>query len=370
MDLTSYMPVKLITGSDCVRRSAEQIKALGQCALIVTGKNAARLCGALEDVTDTLDANGQRWALFDGIGQNPKLSDCRVAAHTAAAINADFIIGIGGGSALDAAKCVAVLAADPELPQERLYAFDWPEKPRKIMLVGTTAGTGSEVTKVSVLSTPEGRKKSFHHEDIFAALAFGDARYTLSLPEMTTRSTAVDVLAHCAESYFARNANELSRSYAVRGLRLLLPVFRKLAAQKDFSLEYDEREALYCASIYGGLAINITGTAFPHTVGYLLTESFSVAHGTACAVFHEAFYRHNKAAAPALTECFLRELGCSEADYLSLLAAITPPCEVKLSGENIAKAHSRWENNASVKKCQGELTADKIDELLRSLFGA
>ena len=369
MDLTSYMPVKLITGADCVRKSAELIKSMGKRAFIVTGKHAAKLCGALSDVTDTLDVNGQVWTLFDGVGQNPKLSDCMSASQRAIEFNADFVIGIGGGSAQDAAKCVAILARNPGMSQEQLFAYDWVNAPLPIMLVGTTAGTGSEVTKVSVLSTPDGRKKSLHHEAIFAALSFGDPRYTLSLPEMTTRSTAVDILAHCVESYFTRGANELSQLYAVRGIRLLLPVFRKIAASDHFSLDYSDRETLYYASIYGGLAINITSTSFPHTVGYLLTESFSVPHGTACAVLHEAFYRHNKAVVPELTERFLREISSGEEEYLSLLSSVTPPCDITISEDVLRQAHSRWINNSSINRCHGEMTAEMVDNMLRERFG-
>lgn len=368
MYLDQYMPVRLITGRGCVRASAKQLAQFGGSCLIVTGRHAAKACGALADVTDTLEANAQHYTVFDAIGENPKLSDCMAAAQAAQAAGAEFIIGIGGGSALDAAKCIAVLAANPGMTREQLYAFDWANAPLKTVLVGTTAGTGSEVTKVSVITTPDGRKKSFHHEAIFASLALGDPCYTMTLPEMTTRSTAVDVLAHCAESYFARNANNISQCYAVQGIRLLLPVFRLIAEKGCAALGYAEREALYCASIYGGLAINVTGTAFPHTVGYLLTEQFSVPHGTACAVFHEAFYYHNKAAAPELTEHFLTELGCTEEEYLSLLRAVTPPCDISIPAETVSTAHSRWENNASVKKCLGELTAEDIDRIIAQRF--
>ena len=76
MTLNSFMPVKLVTGAGCVRGSAKELAGLGKTCLIVTGKNSARACGAFQDVTDTLGANGQSWVLFDGIGQNPRLTDC------------------------------------------------------------------------------------------------------------------------------------------------------------------------------------------------------------------------------------------------------------------------------------------------------
>ena len=188
MNLNSFMPVRLVTGAGCVRAGAKELAKLGKVCLIVTGKTSARASGALQDVTDTLDLNGQSWVLFDEIGQNPRLTDCVAAAEKAVAAGADFVVGIGGGSALDAAKCIAVLAANPGLTQTQLYAFDWANAPLKIVAVGTTAGTGSEVTKVSVITTPEVRKKSFHTDAIFPALSLGDPTYTMSLPPMVTQA--------------------------------------------------------------------------------------------------------------------------------------------------------------------------------------
>lgn len=368
MTLNSYMPVKLVTGAGCIQASAKALAALGSACLIVTGKTSAKKSGALQDVTDTLDRNGQRWLLFDAIGQNPKLTDCMAAAEKAMEVKAEFILGIGGGSALDAAKCIAVLAANPGLTQAQLYAFDWANAPLKIVAVGTTAGTGSEVTKVSVITTPDGRKKSFHHEAIFPALSLGDPSYTMSLPPMVTRSTAVDVLAHCAESFFSRSANHISRCYAVEGIRLLLPVFRRIAEAGCDNLDYDTREQLYCASIYGGLAINVTGTCFPHTMGYLLTEAFGIPHGTACAVFQKDFYEYNKAVVPALAAEYLQRIGCSEEEYFSLIDKLTPPCPVTMDEALIAASHSRWVGNGSMAKCQGTFSADMADAVLRRKF--
>ena len=368
MNLNSFMPVKLITGAGCVRASAKELAKLGDVCLIVTGKNSARASGALQDVTDTLDGNGQSWLLFEEIGQNPKLTDCMAAAEKAIEAKADFVLGIGGGSPLDAAKCIAVLAANPGLTQTQLYAFDWANAPLKIVAVGTTAGTGSEVTKVSVITTPDGRKKSFHNEAIFPTLALGDPGYTMSLPPQVTRSTMVDVLAHCAESFFSRSANHLSRCYAVEGIRLLLPVFRMMAESDSEYLDYDTREKLYCASIYGGLAINVTGTCFPHTMGYLLTERFGIPHGTACAVFQREFYEYNKSVVPALAEVYLERIGCSEEEYFSLIEKLTPPCKISMDEELIAASHSRWVGNGSIAKCQGEFTADMADDILRRKF--
>ncbi len=367
MSMNHYMPTRLITGKGCVKKSLEEWKRMGDRLLIVTGRNSARACGALEDVEEALKANGQKWTLYDKIGQNPKLEDCMEAAKMATEWGAEGVVGIGGGSPLDAAKCIAVLAANPGMTREQLYGLAWKNSPLKIAAVGTTAGTGSEVTKVSVITT-DGRKKSFHHDGIYPLLAFGDAGYTMTLPEQFTRSTAVDAMAHCVESYFSKAADGLSRNFAVAGICLLLEVFKKIQKSGCAAMTYEDREKCYEASIYGGLAINKTGTCFPHTMGYLLTEEYGIPHGTACAVFLPEFYAYNQMAAPGLAEKFLQDIHAGKEEWISLVESMTPECRVSIPEEKIAKAHGRWENNNSIMKCQGEMTADMADDILRRIL--
>jgi alcohol dehydrogenase class IV len=158
--------------------------------------------------------------------------------------------------------------------------------------------------------------------------------------------------------------------YAVEGIRLLLPVFRKTAETGWEDPDYETREKLYCASIYGGLAINVTGTCFPHTMGYLLTETYGIPHGTACAVFQRDFYEYNKSVVPELAEEYLARIGCSEEEYFDLLEKLTPPVAVTMEESLVAESHSRWVGNGSMAKCQGSFTADMADDVLRRKFAA
>ena len=154
----------------------------------------------------------------------------------------------------------------------------------------------------------------------------------------------------------------------MEGIRLLLPVFRVMAERGCEDLDYDTREQLYCASIYGGLAINVTGTCFPHTMGYLLTEAFGIPHGTACAVFQREFYEYNKAVVPALAAEYLERIGCTEDEYFRLIEILTPSCDITMDEGLITESHSRWINNGSMAKCQGTFTADMADDILRRKF--
>ena len=112
LDYHFDLPVRLYAGEGCVRRDGAAMKALGSRCLLVTGPTSAKKSGALEDVTAVLEEQGIAWALFDQVRQNPLLSACKEAGSQARAFGAQFIVGIGGGSPLDAAKAVAVFAAN------------------------------------------------------------------------------------------------------------------------------------------------------------------------------------------------------------------------------------------------------------------
>lgn len=363
-----YVNTKVITGKDCVKNNADELKVFGKRCIIVTGRSSAEKCGALADVKSALDAIGTAYIIYNGICQNPTVESCFDAAEQAFSFGAEYVIGIGGGSPLDASKAVAVAIANPNISETDLYAMNWANKPLKVVAVGTTAGTGSEVTSVSVLTNSEGRKKSFRNDLTYPALSFGDPKYTEYMSDNFTRSTAVDALAHCIESYFNRKANDISRSFAAEGIRKLIKVFVKIAESGTESLNLSDREELYNASLYGGFAISVTGTAFPHALGYFLTENYGVPHGTACAVYLNEFMAYNRECEPQITDEFYSRIGCNSDVLEELINKITPETDIKLSDSDIQKLSPRWVGNASLAKNYGNVDVDFVNNLLKKMF--
>lgn len=357
-----FMPVRLHTGRGCVSGHSGEIARLGKSAFIVTGGASAARNGSLDDVAGVLGSLGTAFSVFSGIASNPSVASCAEAGRAAREAGADFIIGIGGGSALDAAKAAAVFAANPSLDEPGFYSKNWENPPLPIMLVGTTAGTGSEVTKVSVLTDSSGRKHSIHDEKIYAALSFGDPAYTMSVPQRITLSTGVDVLAHCAESFFSVKANGISRAAAVSGINMLMPPLK--AALNGDVLSYEQRAALYDASILGGIAISVTGTVFPHNVGYYLTEKHGIPHGAACAAFLPDMFSHVKRSCPEYFSSFAGSLDDDEGSIVSLAEEIVAGFGIRLTAEEIESALPRWENNGSVKSTVGNVASDEIRSCL------
>lgn len=366
MNMKFYLPTRIIVGEGCIEKYAELLASIGKKPLIVTGKSSAKASGAFDDVVKAL-GDGD-YALFDGISQNPGVQSCFDGAKLAIAGGCDYIIGIGGGSPMDAAKAIAVICANPDIDEAALYSNKWKNTPFKTVMVGTTAGTGSEVTPVAVITDSNQRKKSVKGPLVFPSLSFGDYRYTLGLKESFVASTAVDALCHCVESYFNRTAEESCESFSVRGVQLIYPALKKLAYGSLKELSEKDREELYMGSIYGGLAISVTGTALCHAMGYFLTEDFGLSHGFACAAYFERFIELSAKADAERAKVFFERCGVSAEELCKTVKRLADSTAPEFSEERAESYTSRWQDNAGLKKSVFELTALDAEKLCKELF--
>ena len=299
MDMSFYMPVNVMTGEGCVSTNASAL-ALGKHAFIVTGRNSARASGALDDVTSALEEQGIRYTVFDRASENPLASMCREGGEACRLAEADFVIGIGGGSALDAAKAVAAFAVCPDADTESIFDADFEtHKILPIAAIPTTSGTGSEANAYAVLTLDDGiRKKTLKHiPGTYPRISFVDPRYTYSLSENYTVSTALDALSHAIESYLSPKSNEASEMYASFAAKHIWDVLFEGAngdGEKDAGgFTPVQRCRLSMASMAAGIAINRTGTGFPHPMGYSITLSNGIPHGRACGAFEGAYIEYN-----------------------------------------------------------------------------
>ncbi len=297
-------PTEIYFGRNAIRENGEVFKGLGKKALVVTGRGgSARRNGSLEDVLDVLDSFSMEWEVFDKVEPNPSVSTVRTGAGIARKLGADFVVGIGGGSPMDTAKAIAVLAIN-DLSDEDLFAVKF-DRALPVAAVPTTAGTGSEVTPYSILTWPEiENKKNLASSIIFPQAAFLDPGYTEGLPFDITADTAVDAFSHAFESYFTMKANSLSDAVAREAMRILGPELAALAREEIPS--YERREKLLYGSLLAGLAISQTGTSIPHAVGYCFTYFKNVPHGRANGMVLPCYAEFNwgKTGHPKLQEAF------------------------------------------------------------------
>lgn len=271
---------RCVSGVGCVSRSGELLKSFGSHYLIVTGKTGAKKSGALDDFLSVFEENAITYEIFDAIPQNPHFDDCAAAARSCSK-RPDAVLGIGGGSAMDAAKTVAVILANPDVKAEDLYAGNFAQ-PLPVLTCDTTAGTGSGVTRYSVMETGYGdaiKKAGYGHPSILPKVSFCDPTYLRALPLSVARSTTVDIIAHCLEAYFHKKTGVLVRAYAAAGLELLKDSFARLLNGECDDLD---REKILYASQLGGMAIELTGTCMGHSQSYGLTVQLGIPHGFAC----------------------------------------------------------------------------------------
>ena len=363
--MKNYMPTRILTGIGILQKHKELFSKLGKRCLIITSAHSGKISGALDDLDAIMNEYQIDYQIFDQIRENPTVVSCIEAGVIAHEMDADFIIGVGGGSVLDAAKTASVVASNPSLTEDDIYKQNWKNGSMPLILIGTTAGTGSEVTYVSVMTNAKGMKKSIHNDDLYALYAFGDPNYTRSMPDKVRISTAIDALAHLLESYFNNNANDISRAYSLEGVRLLYPQLRKMADKEALSIE--DLETIYNASILGGLAINITGTVFCHTLGYYFTEHYHLPHGFACALFTNDLLDYEAENQKEYADSFFRALQIDKEDLKQTIDALLPDFDIHMTEEEIQSILPRYENNNSVKNTYGQMNIDDIKNVLRKL---
>ncbi|MCR5743332.1 MAG: iron-containing alcohol dehydrogenase [Lachnospiraceae bacterium] len=277
-------------GYDCVRDNAEVLCSCGKHALIVTGRHSAAANGSLRDVITALENGGVSYSHFSEIEENPSVETIMKARDYGFSEGADFVIGIGGGSPMDAAKAIAVMIANADRGSGYLYDRSVADvKALPVVAVPTTCGTGSEMTGVAVLTRHDkGTKESMVYK-VFPRFAFIDPKYLKAAPDSVICNTAMDAFGHMAESYMCKNRNDKSMAAVETGLNIWSMVKDKLMGGDD--LDDDDLEKLMLSSMYAGIAISYTGTSIPHGLSYRVTYKLGVPHGRAIGYFQYGFLR-------------------------------------------------------------------------------
>ena len=311
MNFKFQIATKVIFGTHCIMENRDEFAKYGRKAFIVTGRNSGKASGALEDVISALKSAGIEFAIFDKIENNPSLENVSEGGRAAASYNADFIIGIGGGSPLDAAKAVAVLAVN-KMDALELFNNSFEVEPLPVIAVPTTAGTGSEVTPYCILTRNDIQTKmSFGNEYTFPKVAFMDAKYTGTLSYEVTVNTAVDALSHAVEGYLSKRSTPMSDIFAVEAIGIFGACIRSLM-NNDITTHV--REKLLYMAMLGGMVIAHTGTTIVHGMGYSLTYFKDIPHGKANGLLMKEYLRFNYSHAREKTDKILQLLNISDID--------------------------------------------------------
>lgn len=222
--------------------------------------------------------------IFDEVEQNPKHSTVNWGGGLARQLNPDLIIGLGGGSALDAAKAIALLATNPGKIENYEGRERYVSPPLPVLAIPTTCGTGSEVTWVSVITNTSRRfKMSIKGPLLFPAVALVDPDLLMTLPANLVASTGLDALTHAIEAYTVKPASFITDVFAREALSL---IFRHLeAAYRDIWGNKEAREGLMKGSLLAGMAFGNSDVGAVHCLAEAVGSLYDTPHGVANAVF-------------------------------------------------------------------------------------
>lgn len=271
---------RILFGPNTLQEAGPAAAGLGHRALIVTGSDSARAGPLLM----TLDAHGLSYVVFAVTGE-PSMQTVRRGIGLAAEAKTDLLIGFGGGSAIDAAKAIAVLATNGGDPLDYLevvgrgQALSKPALP--VVAIPTTAGTGAEVTRNAVLAVPEHRVKvSLRSPTMLPRVAIVDPLLTRSLPPDVTASTGLDALTQLIEPFTSVRANPLTDAFCREGMARAARSLRRVCARGD---DAAAREDMALASLLGGLALANAGLGAAHGFAGPIGGMFPAPHGAVCA---------------------------------------------------------------------------------------
>ena len=277
---------RIVFGAGAAASIADHAAAFGGRVLIVTGAQSLRATPAWRRLREGLEGNGMAWEAFAVDGEpSPELIDEAVAQFRDAGF--DLVLGIGGGSAMDAAKAIAGLlgtgnsvidhleGVGPEIP------YQGPAVP--FIAVPTTAGTGSEATKNAVLSRPgeEGFKKSFRDEALVAKLAIVDPALLESCPPTVLAANGMDAFTQLLESFVSARANPLTEALAWSGMEAFGKGFFAAWQGKGESAAAGRSKIAY-ASLMSGICLAQTGLGAVHGLASPLGAFFPIPHGVVC----------------------------------------------------------------------------------------
>jgi alcohol dehydrogenase class IV len=249
----------------------------GTRAFVCTGRSAARKAGLLERVEKSLKAESVEYEIFDGIPAEPLIETAEQGAVLAKKKACDVFIGLGGGSVLDTVKLVAMLQENP-LPAEdyQLGKRELTRPCKPVISIPMTAGTGSEATKVSVMTNPGLKvKKAVYSWEMVSTVALLDAEATVGLPPELTRDTGLDALGQAIEGYLSTACNAITAAAGAQAVRLVrdnLP----LAVAEGKNIQ--ARHNMLVASLLGGLAID-TGVGLGHEMAMAVGSYKGLSHG-------------------------------------------------------------------------------------------
>ncbi|MEA2067457.1 MAG: iron-containing alcohol dehydrogenase [Thermotogota bacterium] len=291
--ITSFLPTRIIFEVSAVKRLPEEAKKLGKKAMIVTGRHSTKESGLLDRVKKLLKDAGIESIVFDKVIPNPLSTHVDEAADIARKENIEFVIGLGGGSPIDTAKCVAVAAIN----DGGIWRFvdvekdDIPAKALPIIAIPTTHGTGTEADPFAVLTNPETKEKIGTGYDVtFPAVSLVDPEVMLTLPKDQTAYTSMDAFYHSIEAFLNIKSNPYSDLLALDSMKR---VVTNLPVAFEDGSDIEARTELTWANIEAGITETLTGVIANHCIEHGLSGYYQeITHGLGLCITGPYLFEH------------------------------------------------------------------------------
>lgn len=269
------IPNHTVVGTNVLGEAAPLLKKMGNKAFIVTGRHVA-VSDMMKQLTALLDENGIDCVIFDGITGEPTDTMIEKGVEMLKSSGCDFIIGIGGGSPLDSAKAIAAMTVN----EGSIADYNGKEITGEILplaAIPTTAGTGSEATKFTVITDSEkGIKMLLKGDVLVPKLAIVDSSFTVGAPKSVTSATGLDALTHAVEAYTSRKAFSMTDTLAVSAVKRIMKYLPIAYREPDNSLA---REQMSIAALEAGICINNSSVTIVHGMSRPIGALFHVPHG-------------------------------------------------------------------------------------------
>ncbi|HEX3039716.1 MAG TPA: iron-containing alcohol dehydrogenase family protein [Caproiciproducens sp.] len=366
-----YMPVNIQFENGITRKLSEHVK----------GNNVLLICdpflyksGVAKSLGDCM--TGKNVAYFSEVEPNPSCESVDKAAETARGIQADCVIGLGGGSAMDVSKIVSCLVTNPGSIYDYYAGGSRVLEPRKaqLILIPTTAGTGSEVTNVGVFTNKKaGVKMPMVNNQFWADCAMIDPELTYTLPPAVTASTGMDAFCHAIEAYWNKESQPLCDMLSLGALELVL---KNIKTAYDTPSDKEARASMILASLTAGVSFSQTRTTGIHALSFPLTTEFGANHGTACSITLPAFIRLCYKQAKEKMDKLMHYLGYSEINEFAdavehLMESMSMPVRLNQIGvkeSDIPHIAQVGLNAAIIHLTPAEMNQETVCSLLSSIL--
>jgi len=330
--------------------------------LLVTGKFSAKKFGYTDTVIASIASAGKRIFVFDKVEEDPSVETADSAANIALENSCSAVIGLGGGSALDAAKAAAVSAA-VKIPVNELLRME--EKPNDklfFVAVPTTSGTGSEATQYSLLSDrTKGTKLNLATGNSFPDIALLDAELTVSMSKELTGNTGIDALSHAVEGYLTTNSTPYTDILAECAISVIAENLHEVIDNPD---NIDAREKMLIASNIAGRVIAHTGTSACHALGYYLSLVKGIPHGLANALLLGRIVKWIETFSPEKVKTIEKILNSNINDFITDLGIDISLSNYNLTNDDITKMTEMAAGRSSTKATPGSPSADELVGIL------